>query len=124
MKKMKKETTWKLCIASGILLVFFSLINFLDSGSPLDLFISSYGVSVILLGILVNRGYYNQTFYMAFLGVIVFQGLILAYAFVFTPVYVAKAIFYPDVVLFLFYMLIFVYYYPKRRENLGMPWKE
>lgn len=123
MKKVKKETAGKIVIIGGILALFSSLLAFPGSKSSLELFISSLSIFSILLGIFVNRDYYNKTFYLAFLSLIIFQGLILIYTIIFAPVYAPKTIFLPDVGVFIFYILIFVYYYPKRRENLGMPWR-
>lgn len=108
-KLIKKETAGKLLIIGGILALIGSLLIFLNSKSPLQLFIGSLGIFGILIGIFVNQGFYNKTFYLAFLGLIAFQGLILIYTFIFTPVYATETIFYFDVGLSVFYAFIFAY---------------
>lgn len=123
---MKKETRGTLSIFAGILVLFGSLGAFLSSGNLLDLFISSLGVYAVLASIFIKRRYYNKTYYLGILGMIIVQGMILGYTYIFAPVvYTAdKLLFYLFTGGLILYTFIFVYSYPKRRENPDMPWKE
>lgn len=103
----------------GIIEIIFSISGVFISKSPLYLFVSSFGAFLILLG-LFGRKYYINIFYRGFFGVIIFQGLILAYTYLFTPVYVTEALFYFSLLFFVFFVIFFVYMFTQRRNGEGL----
>lgn len=98
-----------LLIILGLLGILFSLWGFFISGSPSYLFVSSFGAFFILIGIFGNR-YHNNYFYLSFLGVIIFQGIILNYIYFFKPVYTNESLFYFNIVFFMGYVVFFYLY--------------
>ncbi len=105
----------RLLIIFGFLGILFSLLSFFLSGSPSYLFISSFGAFFILIGIFGDR-YYNKSFYLSFLGVVIFQGVILSYIYFFKPVYTNESLFYFNIVFFIVYAVFFVYIFTQRNE--------
>ncbi|MEN4017640.1 MAG: hypothetical protein PQ968_04235 [Methanobacterium sp.] len=101
-------------VVLGFLILFvWSLGRFLIYRNPLDLFsVSVYMIIILFIGI---RDHYN-IFYSAFLGTIIFQGLILAYFYTYLDLPLQEKITYAG--FFAGFILIFVYMFINRRKYL------
>jgi NhaP-type Na+/H+ or K+/H+ antiporter len=106
----------------GLIWSFWFIWNFLVSGSPLYLFVSTLGITYALISIFKIKNYDNLMFYMAFLCIIVFQGLILSYTYLFEPIYAKNILYYALIPIFLIYLFYFIYYFPKRNKYTTIPW--
>jgi hypothetical protein len=71
-------------IIIGILLLFNYSFSFLNSKSSLDLFFS-LPLFVILEGIFLNETYLSKQFLIACLSIIIFQGIIWMFAYIYLP---------------------------------------
>lgn len=60
------------------------------------------------------KNYNSKIFYMAFLGIIMVQWLILIYFYLFEVIYANDLLFYLSIAAFIFYILNILYYYPRR----------
>jgi len=111
--KLEKETIFpSLASMIGVLCIY------LISGNPLYIFGITGGLAYVLIHIFSANDYNNKIFYMIFLGIIAFQGLILAYVYLFRTIYAQQPMFYPlfslVIGIFIFHILYFVYYYPHK----------
>lgn len=108
-------------IFPGLTGIIGALLIYLISGNPLFIFGITAGLSYGLIHIFSANDYNNKIFYMGFLGIIAFQGLILAYTYLFRTIYAQYPMFYPllglAIVIFIFHILYFVYYYPHKPEG-------
>ena len=71
-------------IIMGVFLLLGFLFIFLDSKSSLDLFFS-LPLFVILEGIFLNETYLSKQFLIACLSIIIFQGIIWMFAYIYLP---------------------------------------
>lgn len=103
--------SWELImLISGIAVIFIFIYAFLSSGSPLELFISSAGIFMVL-SILEREYYYYFNPELAWTSLIVFQGLILVYVFISISKYISNILFYLDIGFFLYCMAgLYIYY--------------
>lgn len=119
MKLEKKKIFPSLTGIIGILGIY------LISGHPLCIFAITVGLSNILIHIFLANDYNNKIFYMLFLGIIAFQGLILAYIYLFRTIYIQFPMFYLlfglAIGIFIFHILYFVYYYPHKHGDPKIP---
>ncbi|MBP1945718.1 hypothetical protein J2743_001061 [Methanobacterium petrolearium] len=95
---------------------------FLISGKLLFLFAISFGITIMLVTIFMNKDYSISLYYLGFLGIIIFQGLILTYIYLFLPFYRTNLLFYGMFGIFIIYILYFAYYYPRRYKYRKIPW--
>jgi hypothetical protein len=96
-----------LTIGSFLLFVWFLGLFFL-SMNVLDLFNPAVFLTVFMILLASGKGYYNVGFYLAFLVLIFFQGLILTYTYLFTH-FSLNNLFYSDLSIFILFIIIFSY---------------
>jgi hypothetical protein len=113
---------FKLSLLLSITYSIMFLGIFLISGNFLFLFAISFGITIMLITLFKNNDYNVTLYYLGFLGIIIFQGLILTYFFLFIPSYKTNVLFYGIIGIFIIYILYFAYYYPRRYEYKKIPW--
>ncbi|MEL7669118.1 hypothetical protein [Methanobacterium sp.] len=106
-------------IILGFMSLFATLGRFLLSGSTLDLFVVFFAIYVIIAGLALKKYVNMSIYYSAFLGVIILQGLTMAYAYVFTPVYTTETSFYIYLGIYILFVISFVYAFIHRQEYLN-----
>lgn len=111
----------KILVSSTFSLIFFFLMFFI-SGSPLFLFGSSAMLPGILIYIFKMKNYSNKIVYPTLLAMLVLQGSILIYIYLFdTEDPLFFPFFYLAVGIFMVYIISFVYYYPRRKKYEKYP---
>lgn len=91
-------------ISIGLVTITILLAFFLQSRSPLDLFYVTLGMIFVILGFFIDgeRGNLPLSYFVAMIGVNLFQWLILIYIFFMDPVYVTETFLYLLFISFLF----------------------
>lgn len=102
---------WELIMLTlGFAVIFIFIFTFIISGSPLELFGISAGLFMVL-SVLEMEYYSYFNFELAWVSLIVFQGLILIYICVFASIYILNILFYFDMGFFLYYLVgLYIYY--------------
>lgn len=108
----------KVIIIGFFLLLVWSLGRFLVYKDFFDLFSVSVYLIIVLVFIFNRRGYYNKVFYLAFLGIIILQGLILTYTYLFISNYANNQLIYGDLAFFIIFIVLFAYMFIHRKKYL------
>lgn len=110
---------------SAVLISILFFINFLISGKPLFLFVSSAGLPIILTFIFRIKRYSSRIFYLILIPVLVLVGSILTYIYLFKFMYLndltSYIIFQIFVAFFIVYILVFSYSYLKKGRYSKLP---
>lgn len=105
-------------ITSGFfLLLILYLSFFLIYRNPLDLF-NCLAYMIIIIAFIFPRKHHYKTYYFVFLSIIITQGLLLAYIFLFSP-YAGGFWFYGYLGFFILFIIIFVYQYSQRQKYIS-----
>lgn len=117
---IEKEKSILLAVSFISAILFIgSLLSFIISKSPSDLFVSSAWIFFIIISILRLKNYQNKI-YLAVLVIITYQGLILVYSYLFTPFYKTnQLLFYFFSGIFILLLISFVYFYPRRNHVIS-----
>ena len=91
----------------GILFLFMS-ISYSSSGNPLDLFYVTVGIFFLL------PLFFSRILSIVVMCLIITSGLILIYTYLFKPLYALNGNYYASIGVFMLYIIIFVYYYPRK----------
>lgn len=105
------------CIVYGLLTLLNS--NFL-SINPFSIII--IGVTIVIGGIFVVKGYRNKTFYLSMFTIVALLGLNSIYGFIFVPQ--DKLDDYLNLIIFIVFLIIYSRAYFYRWEAVRMPWKD
>lgn len=100
----------------GFLEILISVYGFFISEYSLYLFVTSFGAFLILLGLFGRKNYIN-VFYLGFLGVLMFQGIILTYTYLFSSAHATEALFYISLLFFVFCVIFFVCMFTQRNKG-------
>lgn len=102
---------WRvLALIFGIAIIFLFVSAFISSRDPLILLSSSVGIYMVL-GVLEREYYYYYNPELAWVLFIIFQGLILAYVFMFVPLYPLDILFFFEIGFFLYCLMELYFYY-------------
>jgi len=115
-----------LIIVLGIFYLLAGLFEFLISNSPLTLFISSFGIVLIIFGIFEKESFKNKNFYLLMASVIFLQGVIIIITFMFKPEYIHIDQFFITIVSFIIFLSILSFLYYKnclKKNNNSIPKK-
>lgn len=97
----------------GILFLFMSQ-SYSSSGNPLDLFYVTVGIFFLLPVFFIGNKYFSRILSIVVMCLIIISGLILIYTYLFKPLYVHNGDYYASIGVFIVYLILFVYYYPRK----------
>ena len=100
----------------GIPFLFMSL-GYLSSGNPLDLFYVIIGIFLLLPLFFSRNKYFSKILSIVVMCLIITSGLILIYTYLFKPLYALNWDYYASIGVFILYIILFVYYYPRKWEG-------
>ncbi|MCE5215332.1 MAG: hypothetical protein LLF83_11535 [Methanobacterium sp.] len=84
-KNMEEKVLRYLNIVLGIFYLFIGLFEFVFSKLPLDLLVTSFGLVILIFGLVKKDDLFKKKFYLLFFGVIVFQGATIISTYLFIP---------------------------------------
>lgn len=120
-KKVKKSN---LMIVIGFIALIYGLISLLLSNDEQQILTCLLGISFIIDGTFRNRGYYNKTYYLSSLALLITFGVIISYESFFKHNYSDNIYFiYSLIGLIIVGMIILIRSYLRRHENQKIPWK-
>ena len=104
-------------IKSGIIVSIVSIVFYLISGNKSSLFIILLTIPLILINLFKIKNYDIKMYYISISFIIILQGLTLIYFYLYDSIYTKNPLYYFLITGFIFLIVNFVYYYPKRKES-------
>lgn len=118
--KIQEQRSRSFLLAAGFIsaiLFIGSLVIFIISKSISDLFVSSVWMLFLLIISFRVKNHYKRHFYLVFLGVMIYLGLILIYSYILTSFYKTdQLLFYIYGGFFIMLTILFVYYYSQEKR--------
>ncbi|WP_157931998.1 hypothetical protein [Methanobacterium subterraneum] len=122
--KLKKVKKSNLMIVIGFIALIYGLISLLFFNEEQQILTCLVGISFIIDGIFRNRGYYNKTYYLSSLALLIMFGVIIIYEAFFKHNYFGNIYFIYSVNgMIIVGIIILVRSYLRRHENQKIPWK-
>ena len=120
-KQVKKSN---ISLIIGFIFLIFGLISVLIFNDYEQIIFSLLFVCLVLEGAYKNKGYYNKTYYLSSLVILVLLELIFIYAAFFTPNGHLGGIYYLYLVIGILGLgiILWIRSYLRRQENPKMPW--
>lgn len=96
--------------------------DYFSSGNPSDLIWVSLGLFIILPLFIRKNKYCAKILFTFFMCIITTTGLILIYTYLFEPLYVLTLTYCASIAFFVLYIIIFIYYYPRKWKGFLPKW--
>jgi len=120
-KKVKKSN---LMIFIGFILLIYGLISLLSFNEQQQILTCLVGISFIIDGTFKNRGYYNKTYYLSSLALLIIFGVTIIYEAFFKHNYFGHIYFiYSLIGMIIVGIIILFRSYLQRHKNQKIPWK-
>lgn len=111
-----KDIWEKFSIITGIILWAGSYYFFLSNGSPLTLIVGIFGALLFFNGVFEKGDCQDKFYYICIGGIITYFGAILAYIYIFKPVFLENPNFYFYTPLITLWIISFVFRYRKTKK--------